>query len=192
MEAWLGRLVGRFRTEHTNTWGMGQNRTRIHSTAVCSHIGDGPGVRCLIGEPDPRHSLILPGLPVIVSESFAGVLPIMYFGINPATLEIQLVLLDYANGGGVGARAGVLAGDGVDFSGDTWKVCHQAPATSNRCWAVAAITATPAGQIHMKFAYDTYFNGRKNSPFDSGHGMYLDVQLDPELSVDAQGPQDAH
>ena len=46
LNAWLGRLIGRFQVDAK--WVAGGRVDKIHGTAICSGVGDGPGVRCII------------------------------------------------------------------------------------------------------------------------------------------------
>lgn len=173
METWLGRLVGRF---------QGEGRTfaadridHVHATAVCNSFGDGPGVRCII-------RMTLPG-----QAELSGSLPILYFGINPGSLEIQLIVVDP---GQVGGRSGTLAGDTVDFSVDNWKVCHKTP--WGVCWVLAEFTAKPAGEIFVKFAHDSWLNGRKTpNSARPGHSGYTELHLDRELFGEAEARREA-
>lgn len=171
METWLGRLVGRFHGEGRTF--AADRIDQVHATAVCNSLGDGPGLRCIV-------RMTLPG-----QAELSGSLPIMYFGINPGSLEIQLVVVDP---GQVGGRSGRLAGDTVDFSVDNWKVCHKVP--WGACWVFAELTAKPAGDIFVKFAHDSWLNGRKTpNSVRPGHSGYTELHLYRELPVDAEGPR---
>lgn len=186
MEAWLGRLVGRFRGE-----AVVANISiieKIESTAVCSRFGDGSGVRCFIGESKPERVALPEGFRsgTTIIETNMGILPVLYFGINPDTLEIQLMIIDNRQ---VGGRSGALAGNTVDFS-DNWKVCHKV--TWGECWMEARITAEPTGEIFMKFSQNHWLYGHRTPALTGGkssHTFEIELHLHRELPVDADGPR---
>lgn len=153
MEAWLGRLVGRFQGDSRWNWAFGTQRN--HSSVSCSGIGDGPGVRCILG---PN-------------------MPLLYFGIKRESLEIQVVVIDVEQ---PAARSGMLAGDTVSFATDNWKICH---GIWSVCWMAAEVTAKPAGEIFMKIFADMWSQGRRNSIMKSGHT--LDIELHMQREPDA-------
>lgn len=172
MEQWLGRLVGRFRTEGRAA--AGASIIEVRSTAICSGIGDGPGVRCFIGEPNMR-------------TGYLGVLPILYLGIDQDALEVQMMVVSDSQ---VGAGSGKLEGDTVQFS-DNWKVCHRVP--SGSCWVDAIITATPDEEIFVGMAADTWtVLGRPNRNLMlRDHSYDVELKLHRDSSADAVSPRAA-
>lgn len=191
MEAWLGRLVGRFGGEATLI--SVDQIQRVPSVALCRGIGDGPGVRCDFRTTPPPPRPPLPGMipPITFTQAERASyiffpVPILYFGINPDTLEIQLVAVDPHQPSG---RSGMLAGDTVDFSVDNWKVCYRVWTT---CWVAAEITATPVGEIFMKLAADRFSQGHKMPNLvRPGHSTYVELHLHREPPADAEMPRNA-
>lgn len=177
MQTWLGRLAGEFRSE--GRVAKPDATYEFHSTATCTHVGDGPGVRCFVGEQFSAFAS------QNEYNSSLGALPLLYFGINPDTLRIQLMLVDDIV---VGGRSGALEGDTVDFSADDWKVCHTSPYGS--CWVLATVTAKPAGDILMTFAADHWTHGRKLPVrTKSGHSIFIELRLRHASPVDAETPK---
>lgn len=143
MEAWLLRLVGQFRVDGKHDAAVVGRA--VHGHANCIAIGDGPGVRCAIGYPN-SVSVPIPALPISadVNSSDEIVLPLMFFGINPGTLEIELVWIRDQ----VEVRSGSLVGDTVSFSADNWKGCDP---VLTLCLTGGEITSTPDSDVLMKF-----------------------------------------
>jgi hypothetical protein len=170
--AWLGTMIGRYRVNAKIFFKLAGLTKMTQGTAVCSQFGKGPGVRCVIHGTHPQKE----------DESHSDItLPLMYFGISPDALEIQLVMVDLEQ---VWARSGVLAGDKVDFS-DNWKVCHK---FWSHCWSVDEITAKPEGEIFMKIAADKYGDGGRRAPFllKSEHDVAYELHLLRQLQIDAE------
>lgn len=176
MKAWLERLVGQLSGEAKIT--TSDKIDWVRGTSTCSVFGEGPGVRCIIGGTIPDQA-DLNGSP-----DQGGIMPILYFGIDAETLEIQLVLVDP---GHVAARSGRLVGDTVDFSVDNWKVCHKKPL--GVCWPAVEITAKPSGETFMTFVRDTWNQGRKTPNLvRPGHSAYMELHLNRELPVNQGVP----
>lgn len=163
IEAWLGRLVGRFQVDVKSTAAFG---TQKHQrSATCNAIGDGLGVRCVVGGP---------------------VMPLLFFGFDPDTLEIQVIAISEFQ---PAARTGMLAGNTVSFSTDNWKVCHEVYTV---CWTVAEVTATPTAEIFMKLHVDEWGQGRKHPLFmKSGHTQDVELNFQRETPVDAKLPRNS-
>lgn len=167
MEAWLGRLVGRFRVDAKLVTIGGSDR--IRGTATCSRFGDGQGARCVIQ-----------GIHRQKAQRDRGTLPLLYFGINPDALEIQIVVVALEQ---VSALSGVLEGDTVHFS-DNWNVCHK---IWTSCWMADEITARPSGEIFVKMAEDDWLQGiRAPVLLRSGHSLELEMNLNREPPGTAQ------
>lgn len=174
MQAWLGRLVGMFRVE---AGFITRDRRTLRDTTVrltgksrCTGIGKSPGVRCLLQvgrppdvPPDAESHMAWPNL---VYQQ-----PILHFGINPETLQIQVVIADID---WVAAQTGTLAADRVDFTLDNWKVCQH---LTNGCWVFDEITAKPAGQVLMKIFSDV--RSAAKTAGGHTHGIELRLQRDP-------------
>jgi hypothetical protein len=154
----------------------------VGGTAKCSIVGAGPGVRCNIryirlppvsappaGPPRPDAGN---GQPLLLA------LPILYFGIDPDSLEIQAMAVHVQ---GVNAQSGMLRGDTVSLSSN-WKVCDE---VWNTCYLVSEVTAKPAGEIFMKMAEDRKV-GVALPKTKTGHYIDLELQLHRELPADAQ------
>ena len=115
-ELWLQRLVGVYTVQGTHKRGTGSRVVR--STALCSSIGNGSGVRCIIGNPS-----VGPDVPsALANKSFDSImLPMMFLGVNSLVGEIQLVWL----GDPMQGRSGVLEVNGISFSIDNWQGCRE-------------------------------------------------------------------
>lgn len=161
IEAWLGRLVGRFQVDVK--WTTASGTQKYQRPATCNAIGDGLGVRCVVGGTE---------------------LPLLFFGFDPDTMEIQVIVVSEFQ---PAARTGVLAANTVGFSTDNWKVCHKVYTV---CWTVAEVTATPTAEIFMKLHIDEWGQGRKNPLYlKSGHTADVELRFHRELPVDAEMPR---
>jgi hypothetical protein len=183
METWLGRLPGLYRVEATRTWRdsfAARDETHEHNgTANCSRIGAGPGVRCiirLIHLPPvvPPHVKLSPHLTSVTWSNLVRPLPVLYFGINADTLEIQAAMVDLEQ---VSARSGMLEGNAVSFSADRWNICHRGWTV---CWTVREVTAAAPEEIFMKIAMDAMFAGPGKAVTKSGHSQDTELHLHRE------------
>jgi hypothetical protein len=149
MEAWLQRLVGRYRVAGTylNTGGIGP----VTGTAICRHVVDGPGVQCEItatvkhpGEPaknPPFDQAITDGMRPLI----------MLFGIDPDSQQIRAGLVDSrateANGRLIDDAVLLTVQGGrpfaVTFTPDSRLVWY--------AWYQSLITLQPGGGLDMKF-----------------------------------------
>lgn len=181
LEAWLGRLTGRFRADATRIH-VGGTET-IPVTAQCSRFGDGPGVRCVIQQsrPWPVRRLSVDQLEGTYQQM---TFPLLYFGITPDNLEVQAIVVDLEQ---VGAQSGPLAGDTVKFS-DNWKACLKLWA---HCWMVAEIAARPAGEMFMRIVADAWYQGTRGPPMTrtkDGHTNEFDMHFYRDPAADAPLP----
>lgn len=125
LEAWLGRLRGRFHFEgvarallalgegcETGCWAIKE----AHGIGECFGIGDGPGVHCIINVPWPRFfrqrvsSSSGPEIPW--ASHNLGPATVLY-GIDPDNLGIRFLLADGRSR--ATEAAGLLQGDTVKF-----------------------------------------------------------------------------
>jgi hypothetical protein len=138
MKAWLGHLVGRF--SFNGKVDIGEQARDVRGMAVCNAIGGGSGVHCVVHGPNWAAAQ---GREPDTVNSIA--LPMLFFGFNPDTLEIQLVLIDPLQ---PGARSGALTDDKVSLSTDIWNVCDRVPVST--CWTGGAVTARPEGEVILE------------------------------------------
>lgn len=181
MEAWLGRLVGRFSFRAKYSYPSGHYP--IDGNATCSRFGSGPGVRCILERTSSAPAMRSPVLQIGGTWAHA-VLLFVYFGINADRLEIQSMVVDLEQ---VTAQSGMLTGDTVNFS-DNWNACLKSWA---HCWMVTEISASAAGDLVMKAALDAWLQGSKGPPMilmKSGHTAELEVNLQREPPLDASVP----
>jgi hypothetical protein len=180
MEAWLKRLVGKYRVEGTylNTGGIGP----VAGTANCRHVIDGPGVQCEVtatvkhpGEPaknPPFDQAITDGMrPLII-----------LFGIDPDTQQIKAGLVDSRATETTGRLiddAVLLTVQGgrpfaVTFTPDSRLVWY--------AWYQSLIALQPGGGLDMKF---TILGGAiRRSVAPARPWTEFDLQLLRETPVD--------
>ena len=83
MEAWLRRLVGKFRIEGER-WSTDRRSLQVRGTADCFAIGSGPGVSCVISAAWKAGK-----------ETDSAVRPqVLLFGFDPGALEIRVTHVD--------------------------------------------------------------------------------------------------
>lgn len=177
LEAWLARLVGEFRGkgEHSTIAGT----ARLDATAVCSHIADGPGVRCTFDlSPLARapERISIPGGPSVYMENRAQqawgpMASLLYFGINPDDLEIQLLFVAHD---WVDARSGKPESETVNFSGSDWEECHTSHV--NECLKFAEIMASDDGLV-IQLGWNLIGGGMPMPINEMGHASSLKIQL---------------
>jgi hypothetical protein len=107
LEAWLRRLVGRFRYEGSITNSVDQANLSVSGLIDCRGVGDGPGVQCVINVDWSQH-LGKPVWALFMAPSMT------LFGLDPGAMGIQYLRVD---GKGIGEAAlGSLKGDTVSFT----------------------------------------------------------------------------
>lgn len=180
MRAWLGHLSGRF--EISSRWSAGGDIFRPRGRANCRAIGEGSGIRCVFQfEPEPHVCTLPADLCSRIGQPTGHVtrrLPMLFFGIDPATVAVQVVAVHEEQ---VGAQAGPLIGNAVAFS-DNWNVCHR---VWTDCVMVTEVAAGDPGQVRIHLVVDQYGQGRKNPMTTrSGHTADIELHLQAAKAVD--------